>query len=122
MTRPERRDHPRLEAPHPVAFRIRNSSKVRHGTVQNLSAGGALILTDSPISVHTILEDLELPLPAAGDQPAATLRMTAAVCRVEAKRSIGGSSGHASGLIFLELSAEEFEFLRRYVDFRLQEA
>lgn len=110
----ERRQYPRLKARLPVEFRIRESTQRCKGVLHDLSVGGARILTDFPIPMHAILEDLDLPLGEGEDR--AAVRATATVCRAERAPSEGGKRLFYSAVIFLGLRGEEFERVRKYVD------
>jgi c-di-GMP-binding flagellar brake protein YcgR len=100
----ERRQAPRLNLSLPVSFSDVSTGRTYRATVDNISLGGVLLLTDAQLSEGT---QIEIHLPIAADM---TMRVEAVLARVA---DVG-----EFGIAFLSLTDDELDRLAAFVDQR----
>lgn len=110
--RRENRLHPRLRVFLASEYRVRGESRWHAGTVRDLSAGGATLLTAAKIPVET---SLRLRFRLGGDPEADPIEVETLVLRAEAEGAVGGNVQFRAGLHFLDLHGPRFEHVRRYI-------
>jgi len=100
----DRRRAPRFNISLPVTFSVPATNRVYRATVDNISLGGVLLLTDAHLSEGT---SIELLLPIAEDT---TMRIEAVLARAT---DVG-----EFGIAFLSLTDDELDRLADFVDNR----
>jgi uncharacterized protein (TIGR02266 family) len=111
----ERRRHPRLEVPLESELRLAGSEEEITVTMQDLSAGGAGLLTSREIPVGSEIEWLRFELPASGDDAALPIEMPAKVARCLRQTEIGGEFEYLIGIQFVDISRELFDRIQKFV-------
>ncbi|MCP4201540.1 MAG: PilZ domain-containing protein [bacterium] len=111
--------NPRLEIELPAEYRVEASDKPRLGTIANLSAGGAALLTDRQIPPRALLHQFRFSLP--GDKgPEDSLEASAVLVHARPYKTDVGTIGYCSGLHFLGFESRAFERLENFVLDRLE--
>ena len=100
----DRRRAPRFNISLPVTFVVPETGRTYSATVDNISLGGVLLLTDAPLDEGT---RLVMHLPIAADM---TMRVEASLVR--------SSSAGEFGVAFVALSEDELDRLADFVEQR----
>ena len=109
----ENRLHPRLQIHMSAEFRPKGTDQWRPGTIFDLSAGGATLLTPTRIPVQSSVElRFTLPEERPEGQP---IEVETLVLRSGTESGTGGNVRHRAALHFLDLQGLSLERLRRYV-------
>ena len=115
----ENRVHPRLVVRLTVEYRTQGSSEWRQGTIHDLSASGASLLTPVRLSPETlILLRFSLPEDAGEERP--VMEVESVVLRADRLASVGGNVLFRAACHFLNLFGPHYEHVRRYVFERTQ--
>jgi PilZ domain len=104
----ERRQAPRFNISMPVTFTRADSGRLCAATVDNISLGGVLLLTDEPLEQET---HIVIHIPIAVD---ATVNIDAAIVRTSNLGEVG--------VAFVSLGEDAMERLSDLVDQRAQNA
>ena len=112
----ERRRHPRLVVPLEVEYLTEGSTSPRLGTIQNLSAGGASMITEDDLSVGTELPTFRFTIPGRDEEP---MEIKAVVVRSETHLGVGRESERIMGLTFVYSNDESFKRVQQFIFARL---
>ncbi|MCP4200891.1 MAG: PilZ domain-containing protein [bacterium] len=118
----ERREFRRLTLPLSARFRLRDSTVVRRGTIENISGAGAAILTPVPLPANGIVEQLRFSLSPEDSQDRVKVSVAASVVKSEPRRFADSSERYRSGLVFLDLEGEPLERVSEIIDSELSRA
>jgi c-di-GMP-binding flagellar brake protein YcgR len=109
--RQDNRIHPRLLVRLRSDYRVGGGAAWHHGTVLDLSAGGATLITVERIPPKaTVRLRLELP-----GEDGSTLEVECLVLRCDPFPGSGGNMEYRQALHFLDLHGETFDRVRRYI-------
>lgn len=107
----DNRIHPRLLVRLQCEFQVGGGGAWRHGTVQDLSAGGATLTSLERIAPQRVVR-LRFALPGDDGSP---LEVETLVLRSDPLPGTGGNMEYREALHFLDLRGDKFERVRRYV-------
>jgi len=107
----DNRIHPRLLVRLRSEYRVGGGAAWLHGTVLDMSAGGATLITAERIPPKAAVR-LRVDLPGDGGS---TLEVETLVLRCDPFPGAGGNMEYRQALHFLDLRGERFERVRRYI-------
>jgi hypothetical protein len=110
----ENRVHPRLVVRLLVKYRSTSSKDWHQGTIHDLSASGAALLTPVRLSPETLIA-IRFHLPDAVDDPENSIEVESLVLRTDAVSEVGGNKQFRAACHFLDLFGHSYERVRRYV-------
>lgn len=116
----ERRRHPRLVIPLEAQYRVEESASPRLGTIENLSAGGATLITGDPLEVGSDLLNFRFTLPPEGSTPETDIEVKAVVVRSVPHRGVGREEERHLGLTFVYPDDDDFKLVQDFVFNRLR--
>ncbi|MGB6855073.1 MAG: PilZ domain-containing protein [Thermoanaerobaculia bacterium] len=116
----ERRRHPRLVIPLEAQYWVKGSESPRLGTIENLSAGGATLITGEPLEVGTELSGFRFTLPPEGSTPETIIEVNAVVVRSVPHRGVGREEERHLGLTFVYPDDDQFKLVQDFVFNRLR--
>jgi uncharacterized protein (TIGR02266 family) len=116
----ERRRHPRLVIPLEAQYWVGGSESPRLGTIENLSAGGATLITGEPLEVGTELTGFRFTLPPEGSTPETNIEVKAVVVRSVPHRGVGREEERHLGLTFVYSDDDHFKLVQDFVFNRLR--
>jgi uncharacterized protein (TIGR02266 family) len=116
----ERRRHPRLVIPLEAQYWVEGSESPRLGTIENLSAGGATLITGDPLEVGSELLSFRFTLPAEGSTPETKIEVKAVVVRSVPHRGVGREEERHLGLTFVYDDDDLFKQVQDFVFNRLR--
>jgi len=116
----ERRRHPRLVIPLEAHYWVEGSESPRLGTIENLSAGGATLITGEPLEVGTELFSFRFTLPPEGSTPETKIEVKAVVVRSVPHRGVGREEERHLGLTFVFADDDLFKQVQDFVFNRLR--
>jgi len=111
---PSNRVDPRLVVHLPAEYRLEGAADWRPGTLHDLSASGAALLTEAPIPLQTLLT-LRFTLTATARDGALELLVEAMGVRKTHRPDLDPGRPCLQGLYFLGLHGERYERLRRFL-------
>ena len=111
----ERRRHSRLEIPLESVLRLAGSGQDLTATMQDLSAGGAGLLTTFEIPVGTDLERFHFELPAVDARGPESIELAAKIARCERLACVGGEAAFLIGVQFIDITRELFDRIQKFV-------
>jgi hypothetical protein len=115
----ENRVHPRLVVRLRAEY-LRSGSKEWHqGTIHDLSASGAALLTPVRLSPEALIA-LRFRLPDGADEEENSIEVESLVLRTDAQSEVGGNMQFRAACHFLNLFGRPYECVRRYVFERTQ--
>lgn len=117
MTGPSRVD-PRAVVNLPSDYLMKGSATWRAGTLYDVSASGAALLTDEPIPLQSLLS-LRFSLPERLVEAVFVLVVEGLVVRADRRTDLDRGLPHLHGVYFLNLRGEPCDRLRRLVWERL---
>jgi uncharacterized protein (TIGR02266 family) len=88
--------------------------------MEDLSAGGAGLLTTFEIPIGTDIERLKFELPADDDPETGPIEVAARVARSEQEAGVGGEAEFHIGIQFVDISRELFDRIQQFVFKRLR--
>ena len=107
----DNRIYPRLLVRLRSEYRVGGGAAWLRGTVLDLSAGGATLITPERIPPKAVVR-LRVELPG---EDGGTLEVETLVLRCDPFAGTGGNVEYREALHFLDLRGERFELVRRYV-------
>ncbi len=110
----EQRLNPRLEIELPAEYRVQLSDEPQSGTIANLSAGGAAVVTPLQLPPHALLQQFLFALPTANGAEE-TLEASAVVVHAQPYLNDERHIEYCSGLHFLGFENQAFEVLEKFV-------
>jgi c-di-GMP-binding flagellar brake protein YcgR len=109
--RQDNRIHPRLLVRLRSEYRVGGGAAWHRGTVLDLSAGGAALITLERIPPQAVVR-LRIELPG---EDGSTLEVETLVLRCDPLPGTGGNMEYREALHFLDLRGERLEQVRRYI-------
>ncbi len=88
--------------------------------MQDLSAGGAGLLTTVEIPVGTDIDRLRFELPDGGNVEEQQIEVACRVARCEQQEGLGGEAEYLIGVQFVDISVELFDRIQQFVFRRLR--
>jgi uncharacterized protein (TIGR02266 family) len=116
----ERRRHPRLVIPLEAQYWVEGSESPRLGTIENLSAGGATLITGDPLEVGSELLSFRFSLPPEGSTPETNIEVKSVVVRSVPHRGVGREEERHLGLTFVYNNDDDFKLVQDFVFNRLR--
>jgi uncharacterized protein (TIGR02266 family) len=118
--RQQRRHHPRLAIPLETQLQLAGSEEWLSATIQDLSAGGAGLLTTFEVHPGTDIDRIHFELPAYADQEAQLVEVAARAMRSVPKAGLGGEAEYLLGVQFVDITRELFDRIQQFVFLRLR--
>ena len=115
----ENRVHPRLVVRLRAEYRAAGSKEWHEGTIHDLSASGAALLTPVRLSPEALI-DLRFRLPDGSEDAESPIDVESLVLRTVAGSEVGGNVEFRAACHFLNLFGHSYERVRRYVFERTQ--
>ncbi len=115
----ENRVHPRLVVRLRAEYRAVASKAWRQGTIHDLSASGAALLTPVRLSPEALII-VRFLLPDGPAPAESHIEVESLVLRTDAQSAVGGNVEFRAACHFLNLFGDAYERVRRYVFDRTQ--
>ena len=111
----ERRRHPRLDIPLEADLQVAGVDGEYSVTMQDLSAGGASLLTSFELPVGTDIQRIHFGLPQGDDVDPLPIGVVARVARCRELAGLGGDTQYLVGIQFLDITRELFDVIQQFV-------
>jgi uncharacterized protein (TIGR02266 family) len=111
----ERRRHPRLDIPLEADLQLAGVDGEYSVTMQDLSAGGASLLTSFELPVGTDIQRIHFGLPQGDDVDPLPIGVVARVARCRELAGLGGDTQYLVGIQFLDITRELFDVIQQFV-------